>query len=376
MFNSKKNLIKLTLGIGFSAAMLLTSNGANEAAFTPSVTVKAASSFKVRLKHNAFVYNYAGKRLRKASLKKGKSLKVYRTKTIHGKKYLYIGKHQYIKSANATKYNLQNNNYLFSIKVNPGSTLYVTPNGEESNWSMENTQHVYAVTKDSNGMTWYKLGKNNWIKSTDTNKPVSNSGQNTTIPQKSNATPSNQSESNNNTKTASEKNSSESKVVKNTSSSNKNSQTTVTNVQNRATAEMASEIEKSFITQLNETRQKLGKQPLSLDSTLNDFAHTRANELIVKFSHERPNGQSFNYGECISMDMIDVNTTASKAAKKVLDRFLYDDAASNWGHRDSLLSNDFDKIGVGVAWETKPGTSWNNYRFPEYMGFRMAVDLK
>ncbi|MGM9894749.1 MAG: SLAP domain-containing protein [Lactobacillus amylovorus] len=364
MFNNKKSLVKLTAGIGLSTALLL--GGSVTSNVFPSSTVEAASSYKVTLRHNAYVYNYKGYRIRKASLKKGKILKVYRSKNINGKKYLYIGKHQYIKSANASKYNSKATKvsakaYLFTVKVNPGSDLYTAPNGDLSNWSMENTQRVYAVTTDSKGETWYKLAKNNWIKSTDTNKPQNNTA---TITNKSS---SNQAVSNSKNQTNEEK----SKTNNSPTSKPK-----ITNVQTLATPQYASEIAQSFITQLNEVRQKMGKGTLSLDANINDFANIRSNELLTKFSHVRPDGSSFNYSECISMEMIDKNTTPSQAAKKVLDRFLYDDTSWNWGHRNILLDNDCNKIGVGVSWEPKPGTSWNNYRFPEYMGFRMAVEMK
>ncbi|MBI1698635.1 SLAP domain-containing protein [Lactobacillus crispatus] len=364
MFNNKKSLVKLTAGIGLSTALLL--GGSVTSNVFPSSTVEAASSYKVTLRHNAYVYNYKGYRIRKAPLKKGKILKVYRSKNINGKKYLYIGKHQYIKSANASKYNskatkVRAKAYLFTVKVNPGSDLYTAPNGDLSNWSMENTQRVYAVTTDSKGETWYKLAKNNWIKSTDTNKPQNNTA---TITNKSS---SNQAVSNSKNQTNEEK----SKTNNSPTSKPK-----ITNVQTLATPQYASEIAQSFITQLNEVRQKMGKGTLSLDANINDFANIRSNELLTQFSHVRPDGSSFNYSECISMEMIDKNTTPSQAAKKVLDRFLYDDASWNWGHRNALLDNDCKKIGVGVSWEPKPGTSWNNYRFPEYMGFRMAVEMK
>lgn len=364
MFNNKKSLVKLTAGIGLSTALLL--GGSVTSNVFPSSTVEAASSYKVTLRHNAYVYNYKGYRIRKASLKKGKILKVYRSKNINGKKYLYIGKHQYIKSANASKYNSKATKvsakaYLFTVKVNPGSDLYTAPNGDLSNWSMENTQRVYAVTTDSKGETWYKLAKNNWIKSTDTNKPQNNTA---TITNKSS---SNQAVSNSKNQT------NEEKSKTNNSSTSKPK---ITNVQTLATPQYASEIAQSFITQLNEIRQKMGKKPYISDPEMNDFANIRSNELLTKFSHVRPDGSSFNYSECISMEMIDKNTTPSQAAKKILDRFLYDDASWNWEHRNILLDNDCNKIGVGVSWEPKPGTSWNNYRFPEYMGFRMAVDMK
>lgn len=110
---------------------------------------------------------------------------------------------------------------------------------------------------------------------------------------------------------------------------------------------------------------------------MNDFATTRANELIVKFSHTRPNGKSIGYSaEEIGMEGIDVNTTPAEAAKKVLDLFLYKDAVANWAHRKDLLSDHYTRIGVGTAWETKPGLSWGNYEYTNQIGFRTAVQLR
>ena len=365
MFNNKKSLVKLTAGIGLSTALLLGGSVTSNA--FPSSTVEAASSYKVTLRHNAYVYNYKGYRIRKASLKKGKILKVYRSKNINGKKYLYIGKHQYIKSANASKYNSKATKvsakaYLFTVKVNPGSDLYTAPNGDLSNWSMENTQRVYAVTTDSKGETWYKLAKNNWIKSTDTNKPQNNTA---TITNKSS---SNQAVSNSKNQTNEEK----SKTNNSPTSKPK-----ITNVQSKATTQFASELSKSFIEQLNQVRQQMGKKPYISDPEMNDFATTRANELIVKFSHTRPNGKSIGYSaEEIGMEGIDVNTTPAEAAKKVLDLFLYKDAVANWAHRKDLLSDHYTRIGVGTAWETKPGLSWGNYEYTNQIGFRTAVQLR
>ena len=240
MFNNKKALVKLTAGIGLSTALLLGENVTNNV--FPSSTVEAASSYKVVLKHNAYVYNYKGNRIRKGSLKKGKILKVYRSKKIHGKKFLYIGTHQYIKSANTSKYNPKA--YLFTVKVNPGSDLYTAPNGDLSNWSMENIQRVYDVSKDSKGETWYKLAKNNWIKSTDTNKPVSNETQNnTTTEQSTNEPQTNTPVTHGSTKSSS--------PVKDNITNNTSKEPTSTNVQSKATTQFASELSKSFIEQLN-----------------------------------------------------------------------------------------------------------------------------
>ncbi|MDB6253011.1 hypothetical protein ODV16_08830 [Lactobacillus amylovorus] len=62
MFINKKNLLKLGAGISLSAAMLL--SGVSENYDAPQ-TVEAASSYRVCLKHNAYVYNYRGEKIKK-----------------------------------------------------------------------------------------------------------------------------------------------------------------------------------------------------------------------------------------------------------------------------------------------------------------------
>ena len=102
MFNNKKALVKLTAGIGLSTALLLGENVTNNV--FPSSTVEAASSYKVVLKHNAYVYNYKGKRIKsslgKYFIKKGTSMSYVGTKKIKGKKYYNLGHGEYIKAGN------------------------------------------------------------------------------------------------------------------------------------------------------------------------------------------------------------------------------------------------------------------------------------
>ncbi|WP_366791349.1 CAP domain-containing protein [uncultured Lactobacillus sp.] len=86
------------------------------------------------------------------------------------------------------------------------------------------------------------------------------------------------------------------------------------------------QIAKSFLTQLNAARQENEKRPLELDPTINNFAETKANEQLILYGHTRPNGQDFNYGECIARESL--NTSVSEAAKEALNDFLYNDAGS------------------------------------------------
>lgn len=97
----KKNVTKLLSAITLSSALLLS---ATVVAGNEQANVVEASTRSVKLTHSAYVYNYKGKRIKGARmLKKGRSVKAYRTKTIHGKKYLYIGNNRYINLANIKK---------------------------------------------------------------------------------------------------------------------------------------------------------------------------------------------------------------------------------------------------------------------------------
>ncbi|WP_297950646.1 hypothetical protein [uncultured Lactobacillus sp.] len=47
----------------------------------------------------------------------------------------------------------------------------------------------------------------------------------------------------------------------------------------------------------------------------------------------------------------------------------------NWGHRNNLLSSQYTNVGVGVVFEQKPGLSWGNYQYKDFIGFALVVDL-
>lgn len=66
--------------------------------------VQAKKFKKIRLIHNAYVYKVNGKRTNQRILKKGKYIKTISSKTIKGKKYLKIGKNQYVKFVNTFKH--------------------------------------------------------------------------------------------------------------------------------------------------------------------------------------------------------------------------------------------------------------------------------
>ena len=345
----KKNVTKLLSAITLSSALLLS---ATVVAGNEQASVVEASTRSVKLTHNAYVYNYQGKRIKGArTLKKGRSVKAYRTKTIHGKKYLYIGSHRYINLANTKKTSA--NKALFKVEVVYPSPAYKLPNKHITKTFVDGTVNVYAEKKDSRGKTWYKVGTNKWINSELTHKITEKSHQETetTTNQNVNTTQSTQT---------------------NSSSSIQHNETTNTKFNNEYTnikdSDFATKLEQEFIAQLNELRQSKGLNPLALDTSLQEYARTRATEAITSFSHTRPDGSHTQYAEVLAGGAVDNTDTPSVQAKIRLDNFIYHDADSNWGHRDILLSSQYTKIGVGIAWNPKSSNG--------FLGYRLIANLK
>src|SRR5699024_10341978 len=239
------------------------------------------------------------------------------------------------------------NKALFKVEVVYPSPAYKLPNKHITKTFVDGTVNVYAEKKDSRGKTWYKVGTNKWINSELTHKITEKSHQETetTTNQNVNTTQ--------NTQT-------------NSSSSIQHNETTNTKFNNEYTnvkdSDFATKLEQEFIAQLNELRQSKGLNPLALDTSLQEYARTRATEAITSFSHTRPDGSHTQYAEVLAGGAVDNTDTPSVQAKIRLDNFIYHDAGSNWGHRDILLSSQYTKIGVGIAWNPNSSNGFLGYR--------------
>lgn len=97
---------------------------------------------------------------------------------------------------------------------------------------------------------------------------------------------------------------------------------------------------------VNEERAKAGIDPVTLDTTANQAALIRAEEIVSSFSHTRPNGSSFvtalkeqgiNYrlaGENIAW--------GQKTPEQVMNGWM-----NSSGHRANILNASYTHIGVG-----------------------------
>jgi len=118
-----------------------------------------------------------------------------------------------------------------------------------------------------------------------------------------------------------------------------------------------------FLKDLNAERTKRDLAPLAEDPQYDTIAQQRAGQLLTNFAHGNDTsdfiaadlfeqqGVSGLYGECISMDYLEddqANPSANVADKNIYS-YIYDDADSNWGHRDILLDAHTTVLGIGAS---------------------------
>ena len=110
------------------------------------------------LKHNAYVFDENGRRIKVASLKKNKIVTILGTRYIKGKKYYQIAKNRFIKAANATTSivnevnNSRNDLNQKSAANNTNTTTVINNNSTSVNSNVDNNA-VTGVTNTVNGST-------------------------------------------------------------------------------------------------------------------------------------------------------------------------------------------------------------------------------
>jgi len=104
-----------------------------------------------------------------------------------------------------------------------------------------------------------------------------------------------------------------------------------------------SETEQQVVDLVNIERAKEGRQPLKIDESLLVSCDIRAQELVVKFEHARPDGSSWSTA---------ITTAYSTAGENIAYGYASADAVMNgWmnstGHRNNILKENYTHIGVG-----------------------------
>ncbi|MCW3777323.1 CAP domain-containing protein [Levilactobacillus namurensis] len=126
----------------------------------------------------------------------------------------------------------------------------------------------------------------------------------------------------------------------------------------------------AFLQALNNERAKRNIPAVTESATYDTIAQHRSTQLLTNFAHGDDQsdfiaddlftaaGVAGLRGECISMDYMDdadANPSAS-VAKRDIHEYIYNDADSNWGHRDILLDAANTTIGIGAT--QKPSSEY------------------
>ncbi len=108
---------------------------------------------------------------------------------------------------------------------------------------------------------------------------------------------------------------------------------------------------------VNKERAKAGRKALKLDTSLNSAAKVRAKEITKVFSHDRPDGSS-----CFSI-MKEMGISYRAVGENIAaGQPTPEEVVNSWmnseGHRANILSQDFEKLGVGYV---KTGGVYKHY---------------
>lgn len=117
----------------------------------------------------------------------------------------------------------------------------------------------------------------------------------------------------------------------------------------------------SFISEVvrlvNIERAKENLSPLSESSELDGAANIRANEIITKFAHQRPDGREWY--TVLSESGISYNASGENiAAGQKTPAEVVEGWMNSPGHRANIMSKNFNKIGVGYVTGGSYGHNW------------------
>lgn len=113
-------------------------------------------------------------------------------------------------------------------------------------------------------------------------------------------------------------------------------------------------LKSTILTKVNELRTSAGVAPVTEITALDNAATIRAQELETNFDHIRPNNSAFftvldqlgiNYGQT-GENIADRNTSERDGNKLGLQ--LYNQWFNSAGHKTTMMSSRFTKIGIGV----------------------------
>lgn len=106
---------------------------------------------------------------------------------------------------------------------------------------------------------------------------------------------------------------------------------------------------------VNQQRGANGLSPVQMDASLMATAKVRAEEIVQKFSHTRPDGSSCFSAFPSNQGYVGENIAAGqKDAKEVMNAWM-----NSQGHRENILNSSFTAIGIYMV--TVPGSYYGTY---------------
>lgn len=257
-----------------------------------SIVLKAPAVKRVKVKRKANLYNNKGRKLKKKVLKKGRKLTVIKKAIkIRGKKFYFVTKNKLILAKDVT---------TLKAKAKKPQNLPTNPS---------NTQDKVTPPNSTNTGTTQTAKKNAKIESFS-----------------------------------------------------------------------LSEFRQEFLKKLNEERAQRGLNAVSEDANLDEVVQNRTKLLPDNFAHVDAAGnfilndffnkagvKRHSTAECLAMfpwgvdvnhsdnSLLDATKNASSAlvADNMIYEYIYNDAESNWGHRDILLDPSAKTIGLGAIAENE-----------------------
>ena len=255
-----------------------------------SIVLKAPAVKRVKVKKKTHLYNNKGRKLKKIVLKKGRKLTVIKkAQKIRGKKFYFVTKNRLILAKDVT---------TLKTKAKKPQNLPTNPS---------NTQDKVTPPNSTNTGTTQTAKKNAKIESFS-----------------------------------------------------------------------LSEFRQEFLKKLNEERAQRGLNAVSEDANLDEIVQERTKLLPDNFAHVDAAGnfilndffnkagvKRHSTAECLAMfpwgvdvnhsdnSLLDATKNASSAlvADNMIYEYIYNDAESNWGHRDILLDPSAKTIGLGAIAE-------------------------
>lgn len=108
---------------------------------------------------------------------------------------------------------------------------------------------------------------------------------------------------------------------------------------------------------VNKQRMKSGEHPLSVFSKLQDAVYIRTKEIVNVFDHKRPDGTLW------STVFADVSLERSGAGENIAGGYQTpEEVMEGWmnsaGHRENILNENYNHIGIGYEQAGSRGTSW------------------